>query len=174
MSWIGPRSVDGGLDLVELPEVAGSIWLCGKHLAGPGPEAALARADGADLIVCFCEPFELAERYPDYVHWLAEHADTRALWRPIPDLTAPTLAEASAIGEELVEHVIAGRSLVMHCAAGKGRAPTMAITTMVMVGIELSQALERVAQARPGAGPEVGAQRELVEAIARTHSPPGG
>lgn len=166
MSWIGPRSVDGGLDRVELPEVAGTIWLCGKHLAAPDPEATLVRAASADVIVCFCEKFELADRYPDYVDWLTEHADERALWRPVPDLTAPSVSRACDIAGELATRLRAGQDLVLHCAAGKGRAPTMAIATMVILGIDLASALTRVADARPGAGPEVGAQVELVEAIA--------
>jgi len=166
VSWIGPRSVDGGLDLVPLRDEPGAIWLCGKHLAGPDPDAALARADGADTVVCFCEESELADRYPNYPAWLREHAGQRALWHPIPDLTAPAVSRAHEIATDLAVRVRRGDHLVLHCAAGKGRAPTMTIATMLVLGIPLAAALTAVAEARPGAGPEVGAQNELVEAIA--------
>lgn len=161
MSWIGPRSVDGGLDRVEL--ASGAIWLCGKHLAAPDPEAALVRADDADAIVCFCEPHELRERYPDYVEWLEANSPSRALWLPIPDLTSPSFAEAQTIVASITERLQNGQELILHCAAGMGRAPTMAICSMVSMGIPADQALADVKAARPGAGPEVGSQAELVK-----------
>lgn len=166
MSWIGTRSVDGGLDRVEVAPDHGAIWLCGKHLTGPDPEAALVRAGHAAAIACFCEPHELAERYPDYVTWLRANAEGRAMWFPIPDLTSPTVERAREIVSALTARLQAGDDLVLHCAAGKGRAPTMAICSMVSLGIPAPDALERVATARPGAGPEVGAQADLVSAFA--------
>lgn len=167
MSWIGERSVDGGLDPVDfsVDGVQARLWLCGKHLAAPNPEAALARAGGADAIVCFCEPHELAERYPEYPGWLADNADTRSLWRPIPDLTSPTFDAALSIAEDIANRIRSGHELILHCAAGKGRAPTMSICAMILLGVKATDALKLVADARPGAGPEVGAQVELVEAF---------
>lgn len=165
MSWISSRSVDGGLDRVDLSDALGAIWLCGKHLAGPDPEGTLVRANHAAAIACFCQPHELDERYPGYVEWLEANAATRAHWFAIPDLTSPTLDDATVIASTLAARLQDGDDLVLHCAAGKGRAPTMAICTMVMLGIAATDALERVASARPGAGPEVGSQAELVAAF---------
>ena len=54
----------------------------------------------------------------------------------------------------------------MHCAAGIGRTGTMAVCVLVAFGTPLDEALRIVGEARPMAGPEVGAQRELVEAFA--------
>ena len=58
MAWPTGRNADGGLDQVPLPTTAGALWLCGKRVVGPDPEAALQRA-GADTIVSFNERFEL-------------------------------------------------------------------------------------------------------------------
>ena len=52
--------------------------------------------------------------------------------------------------------------MLVHCAAGFGRSGTVAVCTLVALGVGRREALERVATDRPGAGPEVGAQRELV------------
>lgn len=167
MSWIDERSVDGGLDRVDfaVDTQTFSLWLCGKHLTGPDPEAALIRADHADAIVCFCEPHELDARYPNYPGWLADNAGERSMWRPIPDLTSPSFDAALAIAQDIADRIGQGDSLVLHCAAGKGRAPTMSICAMILLGVDADDALSLVATARPGAGPEVGAQVELVDAF---------
>src|SRR5687768_2482553 len=94
-TWVRLRAVtatwnhDGGLHEIPLDAVPGRLWLCGKHMIGPDPEAVLART-GAHTVVCLTERHELADRYPHYVRWLDEHhsadAEGRALWFPVHDL----------------------------------------------------------------------------------------
>lgn len=170
--WPRGRARDGGIDRIPLPEVsAGAMWLCGKHLVGPDPEAALRRVEGT-TVVCLTERHELADRYPDYVQWLERHRGSRALWFPIPDLHAPALDAVRLLVDQLVERLADGQHLVVHCAAGFGRAGTVATCVLMSLGIGRDEALATVAAGRPGAGPEVGAQRELVDRLAAVLADP--
>lgn len=164
MSWPRGRNADGGLDEVPLPDgVPGALWLCGKRVVGPDPEAALARA-GAQTIVSFNEPNDLRD-YPDYLQWLRDNDGGRALWFPVPDLHAPDVA----IGQEWVATMIARlhrpEGLILHCAGGIGRAPTMAAAVLVNLGSTVEAALAHIAACRPMAGPEAGGQRSFLDAL---------
>jgi hypothetical protein len=139
--------------------------LCGKHFVGADPEAALA-AVGADRIVCLCEPSELAGRYPGYVAWLATEEQGRAIRFSIPDLHSPGVDATVPFLDYLRALLDEGGSLLMHCGAGMGRAGTMAAALLMMMGMERTAAVDAVARSRPLAGPEAGAQSELLAALA--------
>jgi protein-tyrosine phosphatase len=168
LAWLGPRGRDGGIDTVPLPGFAGAISLCGKHAIGPDHEAALERC-GATTVVCLVEPHELLDRYPAYVGWLREHDGGRAVWFPIHDLHAPDVDVAVGLLAQLADRVRAGEHLLIHCAAGIGRAGTIATCLLITLGMGQTESLELVAAHRPMAGPEVGAQRDLVDAIWDRH-----
>ena len=166
MNWPHGRSLDGGLDRIRIPAGLGdlgALWLCGKHVVGPDPEAVRSRLGPDSVVVSFNQPSDIA-RYDGYESWLRASPDAR--WYPIPDFHAPPLEEALPILDELAGLLRDGRPVVMHCSAGKGRAGTMAVATLMVLGVPWSDALARVASDRPGAGPEVGAQRDLVVALA--------
>lgn len=165
--WRGERSRTGGVDQVPVPDVAGALWLCGKHLVGPDVEAAIERV-GADVVLCLSERHELEDRYPGYLAWL--RTDDRAWWFPIPDLGAPPVEEAAALAEELVGHLAGGRTVLAHCGAGIGRAGTVAAAALVVRGATADEAVAVVAASRPLAGPEAGAQRAVLDALARRRS----
>ena len=164
--WLNRRQRDGGVDPIRLPAgVPGRLWLCGKHAIGPDHDALVAEVGGAATVVCLTERHELVDRYPAYVAWL-DDPDSPTRWFPIHDLHAPDAATMERFAGELVELLRAGETLVVHCAAGKGRAGTTAVCVLLALGMSLADALDHVATARPGAGPEVGVQRQLVHDLA--------
>ncbi|HET6914481.1 MAG TPA: tyrosine-protein phosphatase [Acidimicrobiales bacterium] len=168
--WPTGRARHGGIDEIPLPVGPGRLWLCGKHAIGPDHAGAMAET-GADLVVCLCERPELIDRYPAYVEWLDSQSrpDGEAVWFPIPDLHAPSPDRVRPFLEQLAERVQSGRSLLMHCGAGIGRAGTMAAALLMHMGISHGDALSAVASARPMAGPEVGAQTQLLALLASAH-----
>ncbi len=163
--WPRGRSRDGGIDEIPLPGVSGRLWLCGHRVVGPDPEGVLARV-GAETILCLCQRHELAERYPGYVAWLDRWGPERASWFPIPDLGVRPVEEFVELVEGAVDGIRGGRRLVAHCAAGIGRSGTFATGVLLALGVGHDQALATVARHRPTAGPEVGAQAELIVELA--------
>ena len=158
-------NTDGGIHEIPLPSMArGRLWLCGKHAIGPDPDGLMDRV-GADLVVCLTHEHELAERYPDYVVWLRTQPPSRVLWYPIHDLHAPDLHEFAPLLTDLVERLLSGRGVIVHCAAGIGRAGTTAVAVLVSLAVPLDEALVHVRRHRPMAGPEVGAQLDLVRTL---------
>lgn len=121
---------------------------------------------GATTVVCLVQRHEIGDRYPDYVNWLEHHEGSRSLWYPVPDLHAPSLDEAVTLVDRLLERVRADEHLLIHCAAGIGRAGTLATCLLVALGMALDDALSHLAAHRPMAGPEAGVQRRLVEDFA--------
>lgn len=160
-----PLNLDGGIHEIPLPPSAtGRLWLCGKHAIGPDPEALMASVD-ADVVVCLNEEDELVERYPGYVAWLRAQPAERVVWFPIPDLHAPMLTQFAPVLTDLVDRVVAGARVIVHCGAGIGRAGTTAVAVLVSLAVPLDEALERVRRHRPAAGPEVGSQLDLVREL---------
>lgn len=174
MGWLTRRQTDGGIDRIPLPAVVpGQLWLCGKHAIGPDHRRAIDDVGGRATVVCLTEDHELVDRYPRYVEWLRSEEGTGALWWPIPDLHAPPLDEARPVVDDLVGRLWRAEVLLVHCAAGMGRAGTVAVGILVRLGTPLDAALDAVGAARPGAGPEVGVQAALVAQLAGDATPEG-
>jgi hypothetical protein len=165
------RSRHGGVDELPVPGLPGRLLLCGKHFVGPDVDEAIA-AVGATTVVCLCESSELAGRYDDYVAWLLAGGDGRGLHRPVPDFHVAAADELHPLLDELEERLAAGATVLLHCGAGIGRTGTVAAALLVRRGAALEDALAAVRAARPMAGPEVGAQRALLEELERARGRP--
>jgi len=122
----------------------------------------------ATTVVCLNQRAELEVRYPNYVEWLQNQTPQRVVWFPIPDLGAPPIDAFTALIGDLHSRIARGDTLLVHCGAGIGRAGTMAAALLMAMGIERERAVAHVGAHRPMAGPEAGAQRELLEALALT------
>lgn len=151
MNWLTERQRDGGIDEVRVDGAVGSLWLCGKHRIGPDPEGVISSVQ-ASLVVCLTEAHELEDRYPKYVDWL--RTDPRARWFPIPDLSVPDDAEWTALIAGVLRELRGGSNIIVHCAAGIGRAGTAACSVLLAAGLSLEAAERRVAESRMGAGPQ--------------------
>ncbi len=163
--WLNERSRNGSIDEVPLPGASGRLWLCGKHLVGPSADEVLART-GATTVVCLNEAGALRDRYPRYIDWLEAEAGGRAIWFPVPDLHAPTLAAVGPLLDEVVRRLGAGEGVVVHCGAGVGRAGTIAAAVLMALGVSRVDAVARVAASRPSAGPQADVQSEPLDALA--------
>lgn len=155
----GAMNLNGGIHEIPLPTLPGRLWLCGKHFIGPDPEVAVQRVN-ADHVVCLVQEHELEGRYDNYISWL--RFTDRATWFPIHDLSSPVLSDVLPLYQQVHERLARGESIVAHCAAGIGRAGTLAVAVCQLAGMPLSDALTHVRQHRPGAGPEVGTQLDAV------------
>jgi protein-tyrosine phosphatase len=164
MTTVG-LNLDGGVHEIPVAAVAGRLWLCGKHVIGPDPDALLGQL-GADTVVCLVERHELIDRYPNYVAWLEAAPPGRAVKFPVPDLSAPALTAMRPLLDDLATRLRAGESVVIHCGAGLGRAGTTAVALLILLGTSLDDALVHVRAHRPMAGPEVGSQLDLVMELA--------
>lgn len=167
-----PRSsfnIDGGIHEIPLPGVSGRLWLCGKHYVAPNVEA-VRETHGINKVVCLVLPRELHERYPDYVQWHRDNAGNAAIWFPINDLSYPPLEECVEFVEGLVEELRNATNLLVHCAAGIGRAGTTAVAICMLLGMKADEALAHVRHHRPMAGPEAGTQDEFIQLLGWRHT----
>lgn len=159
-------NTDGGIHEIPLDSVSGRLWVCGKHHIAPDPEQVLAR-HGIERVVCLVQDIELRHRYDDYIDWLTENRDVRATWHPMHDLTYPDYDEVISLVTDTSTHIRNGGSVVVHCAAGIGRAGTTAVAVCMMLGMTRDDALKLVRLHRPMAGPEAGTQREFIDVLSR-------
>ncbi len=158
------------IDRIPLPSTAGALWLCGRNDIAPDPEATLTWADGASTVVCLNPVQELETRFPAYVEWMLANLARRALWFPIRNFGAESADATMPFLRMIVDRLERGEGVVMHCAMGQGRAGTMAVCLLMMLGASRDDALETVAAHRAFAGPADSTQWALVDDIARAVS----
>jgi hypothetical protein len=161
------RPTDGGIHQIPVPGSPGGLWLAGKRVVAPDPDAALARCD-ATTVVCLSQRSEFAEHWPGYAPWLDRHRPHRAVWWPIDDLSAPPLDHILPLLNDLRARLDRGDRLLVHCGAGIGRAGTVAVALLQLHDVTAGDAMAIVRCHRPMAGPEVGAQRDLIAALERS------
>lgn len=160
-----PFNTDGGIHEIPLFGAVGHLWLCGKHHIGPDVEA-VRRRHGIDTVVCLVERHELAGRYDGYIDWHSSNAGGAGLWYPIHDLSYPDLSECLDFIENVTAMVRDRGNILVHCAAGIGRAGTTAVGILMMLGMDAEEAMNHVRSHRPMAGPEAGSQVMFVEDLA--------
>jgi protein-tyrosine phosphatase len=81
---------------------------------------------------------------------------------PMRDFGVALEAQAFRDGvEQVAQHVLAGESLLLHCAAGIGRTGTVAACVLKRLGLPTAHALQRVREA--GSNPQSAVQSGVIE-----------
>jgi protein-tyrosine phosphatase len=79
-------------------------------------------------------------------------AGMKSLWFPITDVSTPRDPEAPLpLVSEVIEHLEAGETVVVHCMGGLGRAGTISACVLAARGLAPLRAVEVVRAARKGA-----------------------
>jgi protein-tyrosine phosphatase len=154
------------VDSIPLPSSGGSLWLCGLRDIVDRPDSVLSDV-GASTVVCLNERMELLRRSPAYLQWLQANQPERALWFPIRNFHAESADATMPFLAMIVERLERDEGVVMHCALGQGRAGTMAVCLLMMLGASQDEALQTVAGHRVFAGPGDSSQWALVDDVAR-------
>lgn len=138
-----------------LSKIAPHLYVGGQHTSG-GLEA--MRAHGIRAVV------NMREESDDADHGRApEHY----LWLPITDDRAPSLQDLEKGAAFIQKHIAQGHGVYVHCAAGVGRAPTMAAAYLVHQGATPEEAWAILKEGRPFIRPTP-PQLDVIRAYAKS------
>lgn len=161
------------IDRIPLPLEHGALYLCARRDVAGDPEAALAFA-GAHAIACLLPADELEMSSPDYLDWLRANRAGKALWFPVSNYSAPGASVALPFLRMVEARLRSGEGVVMHCAAGQGRAGTFAVAVLMLLGVPRDEAVVTVRSHRSFAGPGSASQVNFVLDLEATlRQPPG-
>lgn len=159
--WLGRLAI--------MPRPRGGDWL--------EDEIQSRRRTGVDVILSLLTPDEIADLSLADEESLCRANGIQFFSFPIADRAMPSSREAFAsltmrLGEQLAE----GKSVAVHCRQGIGRAALVAVGLLVLAGMELEAAIDRVSAARGCSVPETPEQRIWIADFAKllmTQAPAG-
>ncbi len=156
--WIKDKIVRRiqGFSPPEVSEVQSRLYVGGQHKV-KGLQA--MRELGITTVVNLREEADDAERGTAMDHYL---------WLPTTDDTPPTLENLQRGATFIAQHIAAGHGVYIHCAAGVGRAPTMAAAYLVSTGMPAQQAWDIIRHTRPfirPTPPQINVVHELAQAL---------
>ncbi|MFO1328658.1 MAG: tyrosine-protein phosphatase [Rubrivivax sp.] len=151
---------------LELPAAtAGRVWLSSMPGRLEGWPAFLdeAAAHGIERVLCLNPLYEVERLSPAYAAAIAEGSLPFA-WTHLPMLDFGLAEQVDGYRrtlDDVADEVVAGRIVLLHCAAGIGRTGTTAACLLKRLGSPTAQALARVRAA--GSNPESALQQGLIE-----------
>ena len=90
---------------------------------------------------------------------------------PIGNLQVPSLGRALPLLHRWCAELEAGRGIAIHCFGSVGRSPTLAASLLVLSGVPVETAWQRIEQARGREVPDTLEQRRWVEQLHIQGSP---
>jgi rhodanese-related sulfurtransferase len=156
---------DGRLGIITRPR--GGDWLEDEIMG--------LRGAGVDAVASFLEPREAAELELSQEREFCERHGIEYISFPIKDYGVPeSHQEALGFAQTVLDRLKQGKSVVVHCRQGIGRAPTMAAAVMVLAGIPAAGIFDTLAKVRGRSVPDTEAQREWLMRFARRLSAAAG
>ncbi len=126
------------------------------------------RYHGIRVVVCLVPDEGIAAHSPEYSPWRAnerDRGDYELIDFPIRDFNSPEPDRAASFWElarELAGRVQAGEKAFVHCGAGIGRAGTMAVAILMVMGRSYDEAFEAIRAA--GSYPESPTRQAFLKA----------
>lgn len=159
-----PSNTPGRLAIAPRPR--GGDWL--------DDELAAWRRAGIDVVVSLLTPDEVAELDLADEAALSESHGLQFLSHPIPDYGVPssTVAAGEIVGR-IAGLLTDGRSILIHCRQGIGRAGLMAASVLRTLGLDADTAVRTVTAARGRPVPETPEQLRWVQTFAPTFTKTG-
>jgi protein-tyrosine phosphatase len=160
-------------------EKAGRLFVTSRPRGGDWIEDEVRawRMDGVDVVVSLLEPGEIGEFDLGNEKSALRAAGIEFILFPIPDCGVPASRAAFAeLISQLASKLDTGKTIVIHCRQGIGRAGLVASALLVQTGIAVREAIRRVSEARGCPIPETAEQRQWIldyaSALPPTLSPP--
>lgn len=149
------------------PRPRGGDWL--------GDELGRWRASGVTDVVSLLTPPEVQELELQGEAAMCAQRGLAFHSLPIPDRAVPRSGPAfDLLLDSLLEALAAGRSVLVHCRQGIGRASLVATSLLIRVGTHPELALESVARARLRSIPDTEEQRDWLRARVAMPAPSAG
>jgi protein-tyrosine phosphatase len=156
--WI--NSLESGR-LGVMPRPRGGDWL--------EDEIHSLKMSGVDAVVSLLEQSEITELDIAEEKSFCEANSIAYLSFPIRDRSIPpSKQEAWAFARKLWNLLQGGMNVVIHCRQGVGRSALIAACVLVLGGVSVDEAFERVENARGCSVPDTEEQREWVRRFAES------
>jgi len=146
--WV-PNPWRGRLGVAPRPR--GGDWL--------DDELVTWREQGVDVVVSLLEHHEETELALGRESHAAQAAGLAFISFPIPDRGIPRSDQVQLLVSSLIDQMEAGRSVVVHCRQGIGRAALIAMAALAMAGENPESSFEKIATTRGAAVPDTDDQR---------------
>jgi protein-tyrosine phosphatase len=156
--WVGDKVVrrTQGFSVPAISRVAPSLYVGGQHRQRG---LSKMRRLGITAVVNMREESDDGPRELGLDHYL---------WVETTDDTPPTLAELADGARFIEQQISTGNGVYIHCAAGVGRAPTMAAAYLISQGATAEAAWGTIRAGRPFIRPTP-PQIEAIAAFERQH-----